>query len=162
MFFSLIISALFLLDIALLLIYVIKKNKVALYACIIIFVILIVIVLSQIVTSKSQLAVETTGDVTISASQDSLALYYETKDQNLSNIENNGVVKGLKKIVNVTVPCVKSPKGVTLPCGFDVDIFSKEALHAGKQDFYFAIEGGVANSYHGPFNDDLLKLISGN
>lgn len=94
-----------------------------------------------------------------STQQASLAYYYETKDQNLSNVENKGVVLGLKQIALVTVPCVDATKGVTLNCDFDIAIFSEEALHAGEQEFYFAQEKGVANSYYGPFTGDLLKML---
>lgn len=86
------------------------------------------------------------------------ALYqsYDTKDQNFSNIENNGEVEGLKEIARITVPCIENV--IYTKCGFDIVIYAKEALHSGNQDYYFARE--TDDGYFGPFNNDLEKLIN--
>ena len=85
--------------------------------------------------------------------------YYQTKDQYF----NKGMVMkkpeelGLKEIAKVTVACpFENPDG---PCGYDLLIFSKEAPHAGTQEFYLGSVGGAGYGYWGPFTDDLTRLV---
>ncbi len=105
---------------------------------------------------------ETSAEMAAPVSQKSLVEYYKTQlDFHTSGEDNSFKRKspeelGLKEITTVGVLCPENPDG---PCGFDLIIVSKETLHSGIQEFYFAYMGGVGYNYFGPFTDDLERLV---
>ena len=94
----------------------------------------------------------------LSASTKSLFEYYKTRyDFYEALMTKDPNERGFMELAKVKVECPKNADG---PCGYDLLIVSKEALHSGNQEFYLAQAGGAGYSYFGPFTDNLESLVN--
>lgn len=95
---------------------------------------------------------------TTPAPKKSLVEYYKTRDQFLNGgMMKNPEILGFKEVAKVKIVCPENADG---PCGGDLFILSKDALHSGSQEFYLAQAGGAGYSYYGPFSDDLQRIVN--